>query len=73
MVNFSRFSRQCRYDFYFYALKVVRYICQTRIREADELEGLERRRLRVLRPSQHWPIHLAGNLREVHATIAQEW
>ena len=53
--------------------QVVRYICQTRIREADDLEGLESRRLRLLRPSQHWPLQLAGNIREVHRVIADEW
>ena len=42
-------------------------------READDLIDLEGRRLRLLRPSQHWPLHLAGNIREVHSTIAEEW
>ena len=72
MASYSRFSSQ-NFSGHNFRAKVVRYICQTRIREADELEDLEGRRLRVLRPSQHWPIHLAGNLREVHATIAFEW
>ena len=53
--------------------EVVRYICQTRTREADDLESLESRRLRLLRPSQHWPLQLAGNIREVHRVIADEW